>query len=245
MNKYMFLREEFLEKAGISEKELLDWEQRKLLKPVGITKDQVRIYSRETLDRILHIQKLQALGYQPEHIQKIIKKVGIPRSGEHEEPNENSQGFLTVGDLADRVGISPRAIKHWEDKGIIEPEMRSEGGFRLYSESYVYLCELIKDLQLFGYSLEEIKAVSDLFREFLALSQSLSAFSSAEAASKLESMTDHIQHFEDKMALFKSGMERWENLLKKKKREISGLKNQINKRRHKGAQKQVKGREDA
>ena len=150
MNKYMFLREELLEKAGISEKELLDWEQRKLLKPVGRTKDQVRIYSRETLDRILHIQKLQALGYQPEHIQKIIKKVGIPRSGEHEEPNENSQGFLTVGDLADRVGISPRAIKHWEDKGIIEPEMRSEGGFPLYSESNVDLCELIKDLQRFG-----------------------------------------------------------------------------------------------
>ena len=245
MNKSMFLREELLEQAGISEKELINWEQRKLLKPMGRTEDRVRLYSLESLDRILHIQKLQDLGYKPEHIQKIIKKVGIPRSGEHEGSSERTHRFLTVGDLADRVGISPRTIKHWEDKGIIEPEMRSEGGFRLYSEGYVYLCELIKDLQLFGYSLEEIKAISDLFRDFLALSQSLASFSSAEAAGKLESMADHIQHFEDKMSLFKSGMERWENLLKKKKREISSLKDQINKLRQKGSQKEEKRRQHA
>jgi len=245
MNKSMFLREELLEQAGISEKELRDWEQRKLLKPVGRTKDQLRLYSLESLDRILHIQKLQALGYQPEHVQKIIKKVGIPRIGEHEEPNEALHRFLTVGDLAGRVGISPRAIKHWEDKGIIEPEMRSDGGFRLYSEGYVYLCELIKDLQLFGYSLEEIKVISDLFRDFLALSQSLSAFSPAEGAGRLESMTEHIKRFEDKMALFKSGMERWETLLKKKKREISSLKSQIKKRRLKGAPNVEKERHHA
>jgi DNA-binding transcriptional MerR regulator len=123
--------------------------------------------------------------------------------------------------------------------------MRSEGGFRLYSQGYIYLCELIKDLQLFGYSLEEIKTISDLFRDFLALSQSLSAFTSDEAISRLASMSDHIQSFEEKMALFKAGMERWENLLKKKKREISGLKGQIRKRRPKSVQLEEKGAHNA
>jgi len=245
MKKIMFTREELLERAGISEKDLLDWEQMRLLKPVGQTKDKVRFYTRDSLDRILHIQSLQALGYELEHIQKIIKKVGIPRSGENQGPPERMHRFLTVGDLADRVGISPRAVKHWEDKGIIEPEMRSEGGFRLYSDNYVYLCQLIKDLQLFGYSLEEIKAISDLFRDFLAISQNLSTFSSAEAARKLESMTDNIKHFEKKMDLFKAGMERWESLLKKKRREISSLKSQIKKRREKGAQKQEEVEQNA
>ncbi|MFA9453987.1 MAG: MerR family transcriptional regulator, partial [Candidatus Aminicenantaceae bacterium] len=180
-----------------------------------------------------------------EHIQKIIKKVGIPRSGENQGPLERMHRFLTVGDLADRVGISPRAVKHWEDKGIIEPEMRSEGGFRLYSDNYVYLCQLIKDLQHFGYSLEEIKAISDLFRDFLAINQNLSSFSSTEAARKLESMTDNIKHFVKKMDLFKAGMERWESLLKKKKREISSLKSQINKRREKEAHKQEEVEQNA
>ena len=47
--------------------------------------------------------------------------------------NKKNNSYLTVGNLADKIGVSPRTIKHWEDKGIIEPDMRSDGGFRLYS----------------------------------------------------------------------------------------------------------------
>ena len=76
-----------------------------------------------------------------------------------------------MGALAEKVGVSPRTIKHWEDMGIIEPNMRSEGGFRYYSDAYIYLCNLIKDLQLFNYSLVDIKMISDLFRYYLAIQQ--------------------------------------------------------------------------
>jgi DNA-binding transcriptional MerR regulator len=164
--------------------------------------------------------------------------VGLPSSSRVKERPEKLREYLTVGDLAERVGVSARAIKHWEDKGIIEPDMRSEGGFRLYSEAYVYLCLLIRDLQLFGYSLDEIKSISDMFWDFLAIDQNLSAFSTAESMRKLERMTEHIKHFEDKMALYKTGMERWDNLLKKKKREIAGLKSQIRKLKEPRIQKQ-------
>ncbi len=113
------------------------------------------------LDRVAHIKRLADLGYGTEEILKIIKKVGLPRDGRGRKQAAQKDRFLTVGNLAERSGVSPRTIKHWEDKGIIEPDMRTEGGFRLYSESYVFLCQLIRDLQLFGYTLEEIKAVSD------------------------------------------------------------------------------------
>ncbi len=66
--------------------------------------------------------------------------------------------------------------------------MRSEGGFRLYSKGYVHLCKLIQDLQLFGYTLEEIKAISDYFRDFLAFQERLEAFDKDEVAPKLEAM---------------------------------------------------------
>ncbi len=230
MKKTMLLREELLKQAGLSEKELLEWERLKLAKPDGVTKDKVRFYSRDTLDLLLHVRNLKHLGYETEHVLKIIRKVGIPRQSDKKGKQTGLNQYLTVGDLAERVGISPRAVKHWEDKGIIEPDMRSEGGFRLYSEAFVYLCQLIKDLQLFGYSLERIKIISDLFREFLALSRDLNAAAPADAARSLEAMTDQIQQQRDQMERLKSGIGRWEDLLKKKHKEISSLKAQNRKR---------------
>ncbi len=230
MKKAMLLREEFLKQTSLSEKELQEWERLKLIRPDGVTKDKIRVYSQETLELFQHVWNLKHLGYETEHILKIIKKVGIPRRSGKKGKQASLNHYLTVGDLAEKVGISPRTVKHWEDKGIIEPDMRSDGGFRLYSEAFVYLCQLIKDLQLFGYSLERIKAISDLFRKFLALCSDLNSESPKEAALSLEAMRIQIEQLQDQMALFKTGIERWEELLKKKHKEISSLKTQNQKR---------------
>ena len=220
----MILRERLLSQAGITEEELEEWERIKLVKPDGLTEDKTLFYTKETLDKVLHVKKLLEVGYQLDHILKIIKKVGLPRGQEKKGKPARLHEYLTVGGLAQHVGISPRAVKHWEDKGIIEPDMRSEGGFRLYSETYIFLCQLIRDLQLFGYSLEEIKTVSDQFRDFLAIDSDISTYPADETVRKLEEMTKKINHLQDRMDLLKVGIERWENLLKKKKKEISGLK---------------------
>ena len=108
--------------------------------------------------------------------------------------------------------------------------MRTEGGFRLYPESYVFLCQLIRDLQLFGYTLEEIKAVSDDVRDFLAIEADLDAFPRAEVETKLEAMLAAIEALHEKMKLLEEGVDRWEDLLKKKKKEILGLKAKNRKR---------------
>jgi DNA-binding transcriptional MerR regulator len=134
------------------------------------------------------------------------------------------------------VGVSSRTIKHWEDKGIIESDMRSEGGFRLYSEVYIYLCKLIKDLQLFGYSLEEIKEISDLFRDFLTIDEGIEKQSVRHNEEKLNKMLEKIKELYQKIDLFKKGIERWEELLNKNKKEILSLK-QRNKKRIKSKRK--------
>lgn len=231
------MREILLAQSGISEEDLQEWERIKLVKPDGVTEDKHLFYAKETLDKVLHIKSLLEVGYQLDHILKIIKKVGLPRGQEKKGKPARLHEYLTVGGLAERVGISPRAVKHWEDKGIIEPDMRSEGGFRLYSERFVYLCQLIRDLQLFSYSLEEIKTISDQFRDFLAISSDISTYSAEETACILGEMIKKIKHLQDKMGLLKVGIERWENLLKKKKKEISGLKSLNIKRQVKKEQK--------
>lgn len=230
MEKNLFVLEEVLEKTGISEKNFKEWERLRLVKPEGMTDGSTPLFTKITLEKIRKIKNLYDLGYQFNDIQKIIKKVGLPKNAGDGKKTAKFNEFLTVGALAEQVGVSPRTIKHWEDKGIIEPDMRSEGGFRLYSEIYIYLCKLIKDLQLFGYSLEEIKKISDLFRDFLTIEDNPVFFKKDETAAKLNLMLSEIQILFDKMALFKEGIQRWEDLLKKKKKEILSLRNQWDKK---------------
>ena len=223
MNKNIFTRDEFIAKFKLQDSSLREWERAKLLKPAGFTDEKIPLYSEEMSERAAAIQKLTELGYESAEIQKILKKIGLPRASEEKRKLNVSNRYLTVGDLAERVGLSPRTIKHWEDKGIIEPDMRSEGGFRLYSGGYVYLCELVRDLQLFGYTLEEIKEISDSVRAFLAIQENPEAFPPEEVSRKLEAMLKEVDVLFDKMGQFRKGIKRWEDLLKKKKKEISDL----------------------
>ncbi|MDH7512090.1 MAG: MerR family transcriptional regulator [Clostridiales bacterium] len=237
MNRQVYTRDEFAARFDIPEPTLREWEKMKLLKPVGFTDEKAPLYAEGMIEKLKHIQSLENLGYGPEEIQKIIKKVGLPRSGEKKGRDAGHDQYLTIGDLAERVGVSARTIKHWEDKGIIEPDMRTEGGFRLYSKVFIYLCELIRDLQLFGYTLEEIKKISGDFRDFLALKDKLEAFPKNEAERKLEGMLAEIKGLYDRINLLKEGIDRWENLLKKKKKEVLNLKNKNQKREKKAAAK--------
>ncbi len=230
MKKVVFSKDELIVKAKTAEKTLTEWEKIKLLKPDGMTNGKVPFYKEHTFEKVLHIKRLLDMGYELGDISKIIRKVGMPQTEKTSRTQAKSNEFLTVGGLAERVGVSPRAIKHWETKGIIEPDMRSEGGFRLYSEIYIYLCNLIKDLQLFGYSLEEIKTISDLFRDFLEIRTNLSIYSRKENEAKFNEMLQGIQALFSKTRLLKEGMERWDDLLKKKKKEVMSLKNQNKKR---------------
>jgi DNA-binding transcriptional MerR regulator len=112
--------------------------------------------------------------------------------------------------------------------------MRTEGGFRLYSEAYVFLCQLIRDLQLFGYTLEEIKAISDDVRTLLAIEAGTDAFPEAEVEKRLTALLKAIQALFDKMKLLEEGIERWQDLLKKKRKDILALQAR-NKKRAKAA----------
>ena len=234
MNNNVMSLEDLARESGVPEQSLSEWAKAKLLKPAGFTEGKAPLFAAAGLDHVAHIKKLADLGYGTEEILKIIKKVGLPRDGRARKRASDKDRFLTVGNLAERSGVSPRTIKHWEDKGIIEPDMRTEGGFRLYSESYVFLCQLIRDLQLFGYTLEEIKAISDDVRTFVAIEAGPDAFPQAEVEKRLAAMLEAIQALFDKMKLLEEGVERWQDLLKKERKDILALQAK-NKKRAKAA----------
>ena len=62
-----------------------------------------------------------------------------------------------VGEIAERLGVSPRTIKYYEELGLIRPETRSPGGFRLYGKEGVEQLERILRMKSIGYSLAAIR----------------------------------------------------------------------------------------
>ena len=240
MNKEVLSLDDLAREAGVPASGLAAWAKAKLLKPAGFGEGKTPLFSAASLERVALIKKLADLGYGTEEILKIVKKVGLPSDGKGRKRPPDKDRFLTVGNLAERSGVSPRTIKHWEDKGIIEPDMRTEGGFRLYSESYVFLCQLIRDLQLFGYTLEEVKAVSDDVRTLLAIEAEPDSFPQAEVEKRLAAMLEAVQALFEKMKLLEEGIERWEDLLKKKRKDILVLQAR-NRKRGKGAKEASDG----
>jgi DNA-binding transcriptional MerR regulator len=230
MKPNVYIRDAFLAKTKTTVQQLRAWEDLKLIRPVGFTDDAIPFYSEQAIAQVDQINSLLGLGYNLADIREIVKKVGLPKSHPDLRDPKKPIQYLNVGALAEKVGVSPRTIKHWEDKQIIVSDMRSEGGFRMYREVYVYLCRLIIDLQLFGYSLEEIKKVSDYFRDFLNISGDFESHTRSEIDSKLDPMLREIETLFGKMKELKQGISRWEALLKKKKKEIVGLKNRNQKR---------------
>jgi DNA-binding transcriptional MerR regulator len=219
----LFTSSELAQRTGVSERTMAEWESVGILKPSAMSDDHTPLFPLQSLERALMIKKLVDMGYGLDHIKKIVRKVGLPQTAGLTLSVPITDSYLTVGVLAEKAGISTRTIKHWEDIGIIAPDMWSEAGFRLYSDAYIFLCSLIKDLQLFGYSLEEIKQISDYFRDFWDISHNRSQYSRAEISEKLQQMLAAIDTLFVKMDQFRDGIDRWEKLLKKKRSEIRRL----------------------
>ena len=74
------------------------------------------------------------------------------------DSRSDQQAHLQIGEVAERTGVTQRTLRFYEEKGLLEPPSRLEGGFRLYSEEDVRRVEEIKRLQtLLGFTLADIK----------------------------------------------------------------------------------------
>jgi DNA-binding transcriptional MerR regulator len=75
-----------------------------------------------------------------------------------QETRPRDEPYLQIGEVADRTGVTQRTLRFYEERGLLKPPSRMEGGFRLYSEEDVARVEQIKKLQnLLSLSLAEIK----------------------------------------------------------------------------------------
>jgi DNA-binding transcriptional MerR regulator len=72
---------------------------------------------------------------------------------------EGSRERLLIGEVAGLLGVTPKAIRHYEKLGLIEKPERSESGYRLYTADGLLRLQQIKRLRSLGFSLERIRGV--------------------------------------------------------------------------------------
>jgi DNA-binding transcriptional MerR regulator len=89
-----------------------------------------------------------------------------------------------IGEVAERVGLSLRTVRYYEEVGVLAAPARTEGGFRLYEEDHVEQLLLIKQMKPLGLSLDEMR---ELLAARATLRGSASAAAKAKARAALES----------------------------------------------------------
>jgi DNA-binding transcriptional MerR regulator len=151
-------REELIQRLRITTRQLEEWTDNELIAPL---EDGQNLYPSSAIEEGELIKKFCSLGYALPEIHKIKRSVGLPVRDDKGQYVSRSE-FLTIGELAEKCAVNVRTIKFWEEKGLISPHRRTEGGFRLYRPSEVIRLSFIKDLQAFNYTLAEIGNILNL-----------------------------------------------------------------------------------
>ena len=81
---------------------------------------------------------------------------------------EQQTDCYKVGELAELTNKTVRALRLYEERGLLKPQSRSRGGYRLYGAAEVDRVRLIDALQSVGMSLTEIAELVDDYQSATA-----------------------------------------------------------------------------
>lgn len=77
---------------------------------------------------------------------------------------DQSAPTLTVGQVARAAGITPKAVRLYETKGLLPPAERSDAGYRLYTDDDIATLRFIRHARILGLRLDEIGEILDIRR---------------------------------------------------------------------------------
>ncbi len=72
-----------------------------------------------------------------------------------------------IGELAKLADVTPDTIRYYEKQQMMDHEVRTEGGFRLYTENDLQRLKFIRYARQLGFTLDSIR---ELYRSELILS---------------------------------------------------------------------------
>lgn len=72
-------------------------------------------------------------------------------------------GLMTVGELARRTGLSHKAIRELEGRGLIYSAGRSESNYRLFDDTALWCVGAVGEMRSLGLTLAEIEQLHDSY----------------------------------------------------------------------------------
>lgn len=111
--------------------------------------------------------------------------------------------WMTIGEAAKASGISAKMIRYYESVHLIPPAERSDSGYRYYGDRDVHMLRFIRRGRDLGFSIEELGALLDLWRDQERKSSDVKRVASEHIRGlqrridELQSMVDTLAHLVD------------------------------------------------
>jgi DNA-binding transcriptional MerR regulator len=76
---------------------------------------------------------------------------------------ETNEPFTSIGEIAQKLDISQRTIRYYEEIGLLNSIKRVEGGRRIYTDADFRRLKLIKRLKIMGMTLSEMQELEAMW----------------------------------------------------------------------------------
>ncbi|MHA3048591.1 MerR family transcriptional regulator [Acinetobacter sp. ANC 4641] len=98
---------------------------------------------------------------------------------------------MYIGQLAARCNTTPKAIRHYEQLGLL-PEPKRLGKYRVYSDLDIRLVKMIRQAQTVGFSLAEIQELACIKAQQQRFPLDIAKQLMTEKWQKLEQQKQHL-----------------------------------------------------
>ncbi|GAA5199546.1 MerR family transcriptional regulator [Rugosimonospora acidiphila] len=109
-------------------------------------------------------------------------------------PDATDADGLTVGQVSTRLGVTVRALHHWDEIGLARPSLRTAAGYRLYTAGDLERLHRIIVYREIGLGLDGIRAILD--------------DSTADVPAALRAQRTQVAHRIDRLWQLSAGLDR-------------------------------------
>ena len=72
---------------------------------------------------------------------------------------------MNISDVAKKTGLTSKAIRFYEEKGLVTPPLRGDNGYRYYAQKHLDELTLLRQARQVGFNLEECGELVNLFND--------------------------------------------------------------------------------